>query len=266
MTGFRLFRAACLCAFASIAARAAIPPTTFNAPLRDFDLPQSFSEVQSGDFNRDGATDLVTTTINPPAFFVFLSTGKGSFRPPVVTSLAFRPATFTTGDFDGDGLLDIAVVGPKETEISILLGQGDGTFQTPKIITVGVPCSGLSTADFNGDSRPDLLTTTGQAVAVLLGNGDASFSSPISSSTTYAAGKAVVADFNQDGIADVVTIGVNQTPFLGVASVLIGNGDGTFRVTDLLTGAGAYAAAADLDGDGYPTSPSRMVSPRMLVS
>src|SRR5512137_1514307 len=59
-----------------------------------------------------------------------------------------------------------------------------------------------------------------------------------------------VADLNRDGALDLVV--VNQTA--KSASVLLGNGDGTFAPkTDFVTGRGPVALAlADLNGDGTP--------------
>jgi hypothetical protein len=66
--------------------------------------------------------------------------------------------------------------------------------------------------------------------------------------------QAVVADFNNDGHLDVAISGASQTATSPSVTVLLGNGDGTFQVSqtiDLVYG-GHYVAVANLTGDGIP--------------
>src|SRR5262249_42762904 len=68
------------------------------------------------------------------------------------------------------------------------------------------------------------------SVSVLLGNGDGTFQPAV----TYPTGKytvsVAVGDFNGDGIPDLVTANEGSFPtYVGTASVLLGNGDGTFQ-------------------------------------
>lgn len=68
--------------------------------------------------------------------------------------------------------------------------------------------------------------------------------------------KGVVADFNQDKVPDVFVAchGYDDVPFPGEKSKLVlSNGRGGYKITDA-TDAGFFhgAAAADIDGDGFP--------------
>jgi hypothetical protein len=69
--------------------------------------------------------------------------------------------------------------------------------------------------------------------------------------------KAVVADFNKDGKQDIFVAchGYDASPFPGERNkVILSQPDGTYAVRDASTDVGFFhsAAAADLNGDGYP--------------
>lgn len=100
----------------------------------------------------------------------------------------------------------------------------------------------ITVADVNGDGIPDLLVANqfdesngDGSVGVMLGNGDGTFQSAViyDAGGTYSDGIAV-ADVNGDGKPDVIVVSQYPTggqggQMDGVVSVLLGNGDGTFR-------------------------------------
>ena len=117
----------------------------------------------------------------------------------------------------------------------------------------------IAIADVNGDHKPDLIVVNGgsNTVGVLLGNGDGSFRPAV----TYGAGgmfpvSVAVADVNGNGKLDlIVAIECADQNCNGAVSVLLGNGDGTFRapVTYPSGGPEAWAVAiADVNRDGKP--------------
>ncbi|MBA3913213.1 MAG: VCBS repeat-containing protein, partial [Acidobacteriales bacterium] len=87
-------------------------------------------------------------------------------------------------------------------------------------------------------------------VSVLLGNGDGTFQPPV----THAAGEGsihvVVADFNRDGNPDLAASTYPYTQ--DAVTVLLGNGDGTFRAGPTLAHESEGLAAGDVNGDGKP--------------
>jgi hypothetical protein len=151
----------------------------------------------------------------------------------------------TSADFNRDGKLDLATYDSGTGDVSILLGSGDGNFQTartfPAVPFVNEFGSNVSmvAGDFNGDGRIDLAIAGYDSqqgageVAVLLGNGDGTFQPPV----TYPAGvnpySIVAGDFTGLGRLDLGVVGSGDQATGGSdpggMSVLLGNGDGTFR-------------------------------------
>lgn len=143
--------------------------------------------------------------------------------------------------------------------------------QVPHFLNpVTYPVSGASMAvlaDVNGDGILDIVTAngfvfTGSGVSVLLGNGDGTFQSAKTIVTGGNPSYIVVADFNRDGKPDIAVANepdpnfpLNPPTVGGPAhnsvSILIGNGDGTFRPSiDTPTLGALRMAAADFNADG----------------
>jgi len=193
-----------------------------------------------------------------------------SFLPAVTyDSGGSYPASVAVADVNGDGKADLLVAnkgtgGAVSGTVSVLLGNGDGTFQA----AVSYGCGGSFTTsvvagDVNGDGKLDLVVTNAgsNTVGVLLGHGDGTFAPAV----TFDSGGnfpelAAIADVNGDGRPDIVVVDCSNR-FAGcgggengTATVLLGNGDGTFRAgASYDAGSGAiWLVVADLNGDGKP--------------
>ena len=120
--------------------------------------------------------------------------------------------SIATGDFNGDGTLDLAVVNEADNTVSILLGKPDGTFAPQVTYATALGPLAIVTGDFNGDGNLDLAVTNGNCVPTVYGLK-----------------------------CDVLAV-----------SILLGNGDGTFRPhIDYATGTQpSSVAAGDFNGDG----------------
>jgi hypothetical protein len=219
--------------------------------------------VAAGDFDGNGALDLVTANSNG-TLSLLLNNGGGSFRPRTDLAVGGVPRAVAVGDFNGDGRLDVVTAQQLSNTVSVLLGHGDGTFARPLVFAASgqdFTPSSITVGDMNGDGRADLVINSigGEdsvisQLGVLLGHGDGSFGAPILNSPQGGEdGDVVLGDFNNDGRLDAAVGGEAALPD-GLA-LFNGNGDGTFQQfleQRVSTGGNDPfgVAAADLNGDG----------------
>jgi len=217
---------------------------------------QNVNNAAVADFNGDGKPDLAISLPDANQVQVLLGNGDGTFTPmPAISANAVF--VVATGEFNGDGNADLVVVCPGAEAVTILLGNGDGTFTTGATVPIaGVPVA-VAVGDFNGDGNEDMAVVNGstETVAVFLGKGDGTFTEVNSSPQTGIEPLSISAgDFNGDGILDLAVTNQNYGyPNPGTITLLLGNGDGTFKPTaaSLQTGSIPYTVSvADINGDG----------------
>ncbi len=217
----------------------------------------------AGDLNRDGIPDLVTYSElysiepgfdEPGIISVNYGRGDGTFTSATNYS-ATNPTNIgfvAAGDFNRDGNLDVVVGGFSSSYTSeigivqLLSGSPSGRLQAPINSLSSDPFS-IVHADFNHDGIQDIavvkqgcLNCSRTTVSVFLGTGKGYFSAPKNYTIRQDQGAISAGDINGDGKVDLV---VTRTSVRSVSdgdiSVLLGNGDGTFRpaVNSLLLGA-----------------------------
>jgi hypothetical protein len=189
---------------------------------------------------------------------VLLGNGDGTFRSTFSYNVGgVRDAdSVAVGDFRGIGRLDLAVADYQSGNVSILLGNGDGTFQPPANYVTGPNPVSVAVGDFNRDGRLDLVVAnrSNNTVSLLLGNGNGSFQAPVSYATGTGPFGIAVGDFNRDGNLDLAVANRGTFPDPGSVSVLLGNGNGTFRpAVTYSAGMNPWSVAVgDFDDDGNP--------------
>lgn len=268
-------------AFAVLLIPAQVLAATFFQPVKTYNsggVNPQWTAI--ADLNGDGKQDLAVINNCPQCdsqIGVLLGNGDGTFQPATTyDSGGAGPVSIQAADLNGDGKMDLIVVNgcvevPNQScqftsigLVGVLLGNGDGTFQPVHVYnTGGWGPTAMAIADVNGDGRADVVITRGNtgcwgqtaAIDVLLGKGDGTLR-PVK---TYASGGCgadaiTIADVNHDGKLDLVVANTCSVDSCnGLISVLLGNGNGTFRAAKNFQSGGMYAssvAVADVNEDG----------------
>jgi len=202
---------------------------SFSSPIStslQFSAQGAYTMV-TGDFNEDGKQDLIVSTIGYPLTDIFLSgNGDGTFtqQSDLPGSNGFEGGVAV--DINHDSHLDF-IAG--EAGLYIYLGDGHGNFQLKPLSNPnsGGNYTSIVAADFNKDQQIDFAAAAWLAdLRSFLGAGDGTFSGPNSLSSPLIQNpfSLATADFNGDGNPDLLLGSLNA------AFVILGNGDGTFRL------------------------------------
>jgi hypothetical protein len=208
------------------------------------------------DFNEDGKPDLAVA--GNIKVSVMLSHGDGTFTtasgsPVLILSPPYNDLAtpyggpMATGDFTHSGHQGLAVTEPYNEAAAILLGNGTGLLSASPggfADTGGMFTNGIAAADFKADVNLDLAFTNegGNALLAALGYGKGEFIPARGLYTQNVPQAEAVGDFNGDGKLDVAVVGGGTAS--GMASVALGNGDGTFT----LANGSPISAGKELDG------------------
>jgi flagellin-like hook-associated protein FlgL len=197
-------------------------------------------KVKLADANNDGKEDLIVLTHGGLVHTSF-GNGDATFRAPVSSTIGGSLDGASFADFNGDGIIDIAAAAYFNNYVSIALGRGDGTFSTSSSLASSGTSRKVESGDLNRDGKLDIVVTDFSGLTVYLANGNGSFQS----GTRYAGitpdFSLELADFNNDGFTDIFSTN----------SLLLGNGDGTFkaRLSNAFNAFGD-SAVGDFNRDG----------------
>src|SRR5262249_39709363 len=135
----------------------------------------------------------------------------------------------------------------------------DGSFQRPVPYPTGEFPTSVAVGDFNGDGIPDLAVANSDIGAgrfprprILLGNGGGTLPPARNSLVGLRPEFVAVGDFNGDGVPDLA---VANAAFAGTpenVTLLLGNGDGTFRTAGRFDRIFGPLVAGDFNNDGKP--------------
>jgi hypothetical protein len=205
---------------------------TFNPPVT-YSAGPSPVAIAVGDFNRDGKLDLAVANSGTNYISVLLGQGNGGFDPRTTFTVGTNPSSIAVGDFDNDNNPDLAVANSGSGNVSVLFGRGNGSpplFEPARNFNAGDGPSSVTVGDYNNDSYLDLAVANKNSgnVSVLLNGRKRTFRSqvlyPIGTGTDPVGIVTVNFDYRINRL-DLITVnnGTNN------ASILYGNGDGTFQ-------------------------------------
>ena len=230
------------------------PDGTFGSASVIATGPDDAQLAGTGDFNRDGAPDLLFMT--PVGVGVALAEGNLTYGA-LSTSVAGKaiPGYYqfglAQGDFNNDGRQDIAMA--VNGGVLVLLGNGDGSFASADSYDVGNAVGTAVVADFNGDKHPDIaLTVSASYPRILSGNGSGSFTLTADQNQSYTtqdpSESMLAGDFNGDGKMDLDIVERTSSYPYGQPFVLLGNGNSTFANPTAISS--DPALVADVNNDG----------------
>ncbi|HET9952162.1 MAG TPA: VCBS repeat-containing protein [Candidatus Eisenbacteria bacterium] len=200
----------------------------------------TWSTIAAGDFDHDGHSDLVTTSVDSPIVYLLLGKADGSFRAPALLPIPARAGLAVdavAGDWDHDGISDVACNCYYATVF--LYGREDGSFDSTLIDERSPVVQGsASVGDFNGDGIDDYASFNWDSWVVIAGDSGrmpkriVSYTPPVIGwNPTF----GTSADLDGDGTLDLaLTRGVSKDH----ASIYYGYGDGRFRFPTPLSDAG----------------------------
>jgi hypothetical protein len=245
-----------------------IPPSITN--LTDSPWPTGW--IASGDINKDGFTDLITTLTGGFAI-TYLNQAGQAFSQGAEFGPSDGPMVVDLGDMDEDGCLDAVELGGFGY-VTIAKGTCDGNFtQAAPVAGLGDIEPAVKVVDVNGDGHLDVVGSAayymlsgvgegreaGYLVSVLKGDGKGNLAPPQVYRGGVDAFSLVVADFTGDNRPEILTVDSyeNRATFFlndGAGNYAAPQGEfiGELQGVINLPNPNVSMQAADLNGDGKP--------------
>lgn len=212
-------------------------------------------DIDSGDLDGDGRTDVVLALDNPLPehgdIGVVFGDPAGGFSAPDLIDIGADTRALELVDLDADGHLDLLAVSAGSDALHALAGDGSGAFATPSVHACGEHPVALDVADLDLDGDLDAVVGlgVGSGLASFLGDGAGGFTGPLVTAATGHISGVSLGDIDGDGLPDAFTAGSNG---IGLA-VWSGAGDGGFHtplaIETSIPDAGLLLA--DATGDGH---------------
>jgi len=206
-----------------------------------FGLPSTPIDLGIGDYNNDGADDIVLLLQND-TMTIYQGNGQGQLTPINVIVALDGTSAVRMADMNNDGFDELISISNGEGLTSVWRGQGNGKFAFPRSMNLGVNPVDMELADVTGDGLLDVLSVLGTSriFAVQWNSGDLILTPPAYYSLLNIPTSLQLDDFNGDSRIDAMVS--NRYLFEGRPG-------GTFVETEALLDS-FHTVAFDVDGDG----------------
>ncbi len=208
------------------------------------------SAISTGDFNKDGKTDIVSANYSQDNISVILSGTDRRFLAPAIYSSTAKPNSIAVADFNNDGNLDLAVSNYSAQSITLYSGSSSGTFSQPILLPSAMNIWGIIANDFDLDGKQDIAVANfqGGGISIYKGNGNLTFGTAVNYTlgTNVGSTQMVSRDFNGDSFPDIAVLTNN-----GDVVILLGSNSGNFtQGNTYAAGISNYQiAAGDINND-----------------
>jgi hypothetical protein len=174
---------------------------------------RSLNVLTTGDFNRDGWTDVAAASTDASRLGVYQGSATG-LRQVATHPTGGSPRGIEAADLDNDGVLEIVTANRDANTIGVFAGRRDapGSFAPQVQFAAGAGSRDVVATDFDNDSLVDLATgNQDQAAVTVLWNAaqllrsGLVFSVAEEQSDEYRGSEMTLADFDHDGRLDRVT-------------------------------------------------------------
>src|SRR5690242_14727720 len=215
-------------------------------PGLDLDIPAGFGGPQIDTHASNDGADVVCDAASRTLRVISYSSSAPQIRERQVTELLTNVLDTSAGNLASIPLVCNPVQQSSNSRVApAALSNAFG--KASQLLAVG---------DFNGDGLIDaaVADSASSSVAIYLGNSDGTFQNPVQYPTAAPAA-VIIGDWNGDGILDLAVAALGTAAAgPGSISVLIGNGDGTFRpaVEYPVGNAPRSLAVGDFNADGQP--------------